>query len=218
MTLCSLYLFYPVQPHIVIKTLLPFLCSPTETTPVLSVDIAETIAETNIAETKPRCNCRKAKQPRAQGRNCLSTTCSNKTSITGCGLETNILISSSSRKNELSASFIFLTTISMQFLHQFSDAGKLPLQFSYYELTVNLISDMRHKNAPRNIREISNIHSYNIRSFASNNFYTLSSRQSSFASVILRPSAVVQPRFEPTTSHKEVKNQHLTEFVENNCK
>ena len=47
----------------------------------------------------------------------------------------------------------------------FSDAGILPLQFSYYELTANLMFDIRHRNAPINIRDlfqdISNIHPYN---------------------------------------------------------
>ena len=64
----------------------------------------------------------------------------------------------------------------------FSDAGVLPLQFSYYELAANLMFDIRHRNAPRNIRDlfqnISNIHSYNTRSSTSNNFYTRSSRLS----------------------------------------
>ena len=41
MTLCSLCLLHPVQASIVIKALLPFLCSPIEKTPLISVDIAE---------------------------------------------------------------------------------------------------------------------------------------------------------------------------------
>ena len=64
----------------------------------------------------------------------------------------------------------------------FSDAGILPLQCSYYELTANLMFDIRHRNAPINIRDlfqdISNIHPYNTRSSASHNFYTQSSRLS----------------------------------------
>ena len=64
----------------------------------------------------------------------------------------------------------------------FSDVGILPLQFSYYELTANPMFDIRHRNAPRNIRDlfrdISNIHSYNTRSPASHNFYTQNSRLS----------------------------------------
>ena len=64
----------------------------------------------------------------------------------------------------------------------FSDAGILPLQFSYYEFTPNLMFDIRHRNAPRNIRDlfqdISNIHSYNTRSSPLSNFYTQSSRLS----------------------------------------
>ena len=92
----------------------------------------------------------------------------------------HILISFSSCKNELYVLFIFLTAIGMQFL--FSDAGILPLQFSYYELTANLMFDIRHRNAPRNIRDlfqdISNIHPYYTRTSASHNFYTQSSRLS----------------------------------------
>ena len=57
---------------------------------------------------------------------------------------------------------------------QFSDAGIIPLQFSYYELAANVIFDIRRRNAPRNIgdlfEDISNIHSYNTRSSALNNF------------------------------------------------
>ena len=64
----------------------------------------------------------------------------------------------------------------------FSDAGILPLQFSYYELTANLMFDFRHRNAPRNIgdlfQDVSNIHPYNTRSSASHNFYTQNSRLS----------------------------------------
>ena len=69
----------------------------------------------------------------------------------------------------------------MQFLYFPADAGILPL-FSYYELTANLMFDIRHRHAPRNIRDlfqyISNIHPYNTRASASHNSYTQNSRLS----------------------------------------
>lgn len=78
--------------------------------------------------------------------------------------------------------FIYFSDHNQHAIPLFSDAGILPLQFSYYELTANLMFDIRRRNAPRNIRDlfedISNIHSYNTRSSASNNFYTQSSRLS----------------------------------------
>ena len=78
--------------------------------------------------------------------------------------------------------FIYFSDHNQHAIPLFSDAGILPLQFSYYELTANLMFDIRRRNAPRNIRDlfedISNIHSYNTRSSASNNFYIQSSRLS----------------------------------------
>lgn len=78
--------------------------------------------------------------------------------------------------------FIYFSDHNQHAIPLFSDAGILPLQFSYYELAANLMFDIRHRNAPRNTRDlfedISNIHSYNTRSSASNNFYTQSSRLS----------------------------------------
>ena len=78
--------------------------------------------------------------------------------------------------------FIYFSDHNQHAIPLFSDAGILPLQFSYYELTANLMFDIRSRNAPRNIRDlfedISNIHSYNTRSSASNNFYIQSSRLS----------------------------------------
>jgi len=78
--------------------------------------------------------------------------------------------------------FINFSDLNQHAIPLFSDAGILPLQFSYYEVTANLMYDIRNRNAPRNIRDlfqdISNIHSYNTRSSASNNFYTQSSRLS----------------------------------------
>ena len=78
--------------------------------------------------------------------------------------------------------FIYFSDHNQHAIPLFSDAGILLLQFSYYELTANLMFDIRRRNAPRNIRDlfedISNIHSYNTRSSASNNFYIQSSRLS----------------------------------------
>ena len=36
----------------------------------------------------------------------------------------------------------------------FTDIGVLLLQFSYYELTANLMFDIRHRNAPCSIQEL----------------------------------------------------------------
>jgi len=36
----------------------------------------------------------------------------------------------------------------------FSDAGILPLRVSYYEVTANLMYDIRHRNSPTNIRDL----------------------------------------------------------------
>ena len=78
--------------------------------------------------------------------------------------------------------FIYFSDRNQHAILPFSDAGILPLQFSYYELTANLMFDIRHRSAPRNIRDlfqdISNIHPYNTRSSATHNFYTQSSRLS----------------------------------------
>ena len=78
--------------------------------------------------------------------------------------------------------FIYFSDGNQHAIPLFSDAGILPLQFSYYEVTANLMYDIRHRNTPRNIgdlfQDISNIYSYNTRSCASNNFYTQSSRLS----------------------------------------
>ena len=78
--------------------------------------------------------------------------------------------------------FIYFSDRNQHAIPLFSDAGILPLQCSYYELTANVMFDIRHRNAPRNIRDlfqdISNIHPYNTRSSALHNFYTQSSRLS----------------------------------------
>ena len=78
--------------------------------------------------------------------------------------------------------FIYFSDHNQHAIPLFSDAGILPLQFSYYELAANLMFDIRCRDAPSNIRDlfedISNIHSYNTRSSASKNFYTQSSRLS----------------------------------------
>ena len=61
--------------------------------------------------------------------------------------------------------FIYFSDHNQHAIPLFSDAGNLPLQFSYYEPTANLMFEIRHRNVPRSIRDlfedISNIHSYN---------------------------------------------------------
>ena len=47
--------------------------------------------------------------------------------------------------------FIYFSDHNQHAIPLFSDAGILPLQFSYYELTANLMFDIRRRNAPRNI-------------------------------------------------------------------
>ena len=64
----------------------------------------------------------------------------------------------------------------------FVDAQVLPIKFLYYESIANLMCDVRNRTVPSNIQDlfqnISNVHFYNTRSSASNNFYTKSSRLS----------------------------------------
>ena len=78
--------------------------------------------------------------------------------------------------------FIYFSERNQHAIPLFIDAGVLPLKFLYYELLANLMFEIRHSNAPGNIQnlfqDISDIHSYNTRSSASNNFYTQSSRLS----------------------------------------
>lgn len=56
------------------------------------------------------------------------------------------------------------------------------LKFVYYESIANLMFDIWNRTAPSNIQDlfqdISNVHSYNTRSSASNDFYTKPSRLS----------------------------------------
>ena len=51
---------------------------------------------------------------------------------------------------------IYFSNHNQHAILRFSDiyTGMLPLQFSYYELTADLMFDIRHKNAPRNIRDL----------------------------------------------------------------
>ena len=60
--------------------------------------------------------------------------------------------------------------------------GVLPLKFLYYEHLADLMFEIRHISAPGNIQDlfqdVSDIHSYNTRSSASNNFYPQSFRLS----------------------------------------
>ena len=64
----------------------------------------------------------------------------------------------------------------------FVDAYILLLRFVYYESAVTLMFDVRNRTAASSIQNlsenISNVHSYNTRSSASNNSYTKSSRLS----------------------------------------
>ena len=72
--------------------------------------------------------------------------------------------------------FIYFSERNQHAIPLFIDAGVLPLKFLYYEHLANLMFEIRHNNAPGNIQDlfqdISDIHSYNTRSSASNNFYT----------------------------------------------
>ena len=78
--------------------------------------------------------------------------------------------------------FIYFSERNQHAIPLFTDASVLPLKFLYYEHLANLMFEIRHNNAPENIQDlfqdISDIHSYNTRSSASNNFYTQSSRLS----------------------------------------
>ena len=78
--------------------------------------------------------------------------------------------------------FVYFSERNQHAIPLFIYAGVLPLQFLYYEHLANLMFEIRHGNAPGNIQDlsqdISDIHSYNTRSSASNNFYTRSSRLS----------------------------------------
>ena len=78
--------------------------------------------------------------------------------------------------------FIYFSEQNQHSIPLFIDACVLPLKFLYYELLANLMFEINHRNAPSNIQDlfqdISDIHPYNTRSSASNNFYTQSSRLS----------------------------------------
>ena len=79
--------------------------------------------------------------------------------------------------------FIYFSEQNQHAIPLLFDGSVLPLKCSYYELLSNLMFKIRHRNAPSNIiqdlfQDISDIHSYNTRSSASNNLYTQSSRLS----------------------------------------
>ena len=69
--------------------------------------------------------------------------------------------------------FIYFSDHNQHAIPLFTDIGVLLLQFSYYELTANLMFDIKHRNAPCSIQElfqdISEILSHNTWSSASNN-------------------------------------------------
>ena len=76
--------------------------------------------------------------------------------------------------------FIYFSDFKQHAVPLFIEAGVLPLKFSFFKITANLMYDVRHKIAPSRIQkqfqDISNIHSDYTRSSASNNFYMQSSR------------------------------------------
>ena len=78
--------------------------------------------------------------------------------------------------------FIYFSERNQHAIPLFIDASVLPLKFLYCELLANLMFEIRQGIAPGNIpdlfQDISDIHSYNTRFSASNNFYTQSSRLS----------------------------------------
>ena len=78
--------------------------------------------------------------------------------------------------------FIYFSDHNEHAIPLFVDVHILPLKFVYYESIANLMFDVRNITASSNIQDlfqdISNVHSYNTRSSASNNFYTKPSRLS----------------------------------------
>ena len=78
--------------------------------------------------------------------------------------------------------FIYFSDHNENAIPLFVDAHILPLKFVHYESIANLMLDVRNRTAPSNIQDlfqdIYNVHSYNTRSSASNNFYTKPSRLS----------------------------------------
>ena len=78
--------------------------------------------------------------------------------------------------------FIYFSDHNELAIPLFVDAYILPLKFVHYESIANLMFDVRNRTAPSNIQDlfqaISNVHSYNTHSSASNNFYTKPSRLS----------------------------------------
>ena len=80
-------------------------------------------------------------------------------------------------------SFIFIIIIYYFKQHAvplFIEAGVLPLKFSFFKITANLIYNVRQKIAPSRIQkqfqDISNIHPHYTRSSASNNFCSILTR------------------------------------------
>ena len=50
--------------------------------------------------------------------------------------------------------FIYFSDQNQHAIPLFSDAGVLPLQFSYYEITADLVFAIRHRNTPRYSRDL----------------------------------------------------------------
>ena len=72
--------------------------------------------------------------------------------------------------------FIFFSDHNEHAIPLFVEAQVLPIKFFNYESIANLMFDVRNRTAPSHIQDlfqdISNVHFYNTRSSASNNFYT----------------------------------------------
>ena len=98
--------------------------------------------------------------------------------------------------------FIYFPERNQHAIPLFIDAGVLPLKSLCYELLAHLVFEIRHRNAPGNIlalfQDISDIHSYNTRSSASNNFYTQSSR----LSIEVDSFSMITNYFSSITSHR----------------
>ena len=76
--------------------------------------------------------------------------------------------------------FIFSSDHNEHAISLFVDAQVVPIKFLYYESIANLMFDVRNRTATSDIQDlfqdISNVHFYNTRSSASNNFNAKPSR------------------------------------------
>ena len=78
--------------------------------------------------------------------------------------------------------FIYFSDFKQHAVPLFNEAGVLPLKFSFFNITANLMYNVRNKLAPTRIQkqfqDIYSIHPPYTRSSASNDLYTQSSRHS----------------------------------------